>query len=196
MSLFYFITLKIQGIIANRRKRIMTEEYVILVDSQGEFQGLQEKMAAHKEGALHLAFSVLLYRNTPSGREYLLQQRAMHKYHSGGLWTNTCCSHPRQHESIEQAGIRRLAEEMGITDVNALTDIGHFCYHATLDNQLFEHELDHVLVADAGEISVVPNPDEVMDYRWWKEEDIKQALVSQPELFTAWFSQVFAFAIK
>ena len=174
----------------------MTEEYVVLVDSQGEFQGLREKMAAHKQGALHLAFSVLLYRNTTSGREYLLHQRALHKYHSGGLWTNTCCSHPRQHESIEQAGIRRLAEEMGITEGTSLSDIGHFCYYAELDNQLFEHEFDHVLVADAGEIKVVPNADEVMDYRWWSEEAIKQTLKTQPELFTAWFSQVFAFATK
>lgn len=174
----------------------MTKEYVVLVDNQGEFQGLQEKMAAHREGALHLAFSVLLYRDGEAGREYLLHQRAQHKYHSGGLWTNTCCSHPRQHESVEQAGIRRLAEEMGITQVSALTNVGHFCYHAQLDNQLSEHELDHVLVAKVGDLSFTPSPEEVMAYRWWPEQEIKMALVSEPERFTAWFSQVFDFACQ
>ncbi|MGF1725226.1 isopentenyl-diphosphate Delta-isomerase [Photobacterium nomapromontoriensis] len=167
----------------------MIEELVILVDPQGRELGAQEKMQAHRDGALHLAFSVLLYRNRATGREYLLQQRAMDKYHSGGLWTNTCCSHPRLGETMEQAGIRRLAEEMGIVDVEQLDDIANFIYQAKLDNQLVEHELDHVLVAES-DVIVEPNPAEVMAYRWWPQADLAQAVAKHPTQFTAWFNQV------
>ena len=175
--------------------RAMSEEHVILVDEHGSAVGTQEKMQAHRDGALHLAFSVLLYRDGVAGREYLLQQRAMGKYHSGGLWTNTCCSHPRQNETFAQAGIRRLAEEMGITGVTALTDIGDFIYRADLDNDLVEHELDHVLVADAANITVLPNPDEVMAYRWWPEADLQHTMTAEPALFTAWFPQVLSMVL-
>ncbi len=170
----------------------MTEEYVVLVDEESYELGLQEKMQAHRDGALHLAFSVLLYRDTPNGREYLLHQRALEKYHSGGLWTNTCCSHPRQGETINQAGIRRLQEEMGITLTTPLTDVGHFCYYAKLDQQLIEHELDHVLIASGSEVIFTPNPAEVMAYRWWPIAELQQQLHQNPQLFTAWFAQVLA----
>ena len=170
----------------------MTEEYVILVDEQGHPLGLQEKMQAHRDGALHLAFSVLLYRDTACGREYLLHQRALDKYHSGGLWTNTCCSHPRQGETISRAGIRRLQEEMGITLTTPLTDVGHFCYYAQLDQQLIEHELDHVLIANGEGLVFTPNPAEVMAYRWWPIVELQQQLHQEPQLFTAWFAQVLA----
>ncbi|KAE8176453.1 isopentenyl-diphosphate Delta-isomerase [Photobacterium carnosum] len=170
----------------------MTEEYVVLVDEQGHELGLQEKMQAHREGVLHLAFSVLLYRDTPSGREYLLHQRALEKYHSGGLWTNTCCSHPRQDESFSQAGIRRLQEEMGITLSTKLTDVGQFCYYAELDNQLIEHELDHVLIANGDGLVFTPNVAEVMAYRWWSTAELKLQLQQAPQLFSAWFAQVLA----
>ena len=172
----------------------MTEEYVVLVDEQGHELGLQEKMQAHRDGTLHLAFSVLLYRDTPSGREYLLHQRALEKYHSGGLWTNTCCSHPRQGESFSQAGIRRLQEEMGITLSTHLIDVGHFCYYATLDQQLIEHELDHVLIAKGDGLVFTPNAAEVMAYRWWSIAELQLQLQQAPQLFTAWFAQVFAMA--
>lgn len=168
---------------------IMIEEQVVLVDPQGRELGVQEKMQAHRDGALHLAFSVLLYRDGVVGREYLLQQRAMDKYHSGGLWTNTCCSHPRQGETMAQAGIRRLGEEMGIYEVEQLDDIASFVYRAELDNQLIEHELDHVLIA-AADVAVEPNPAEVMAYRWWPQAELSQAVAEHPAQFTAWFSQV------
>ncbi|MEJ2765748.1 isopentenyl-diphosphate Delta-isomerase [Photobacterium sp. MCCC 1A19761] len=171
----------------------MILEQVVLVDPQGRVLGSQEKMQAHRDGALHLAFSVLLYRETPHGRAYLMQQRALDKYHSGGLWTNTCCSHPRQEETLAQAGIRRLAEEMGITEVAQLEDIAHFVYRAELDNQLIEHELDHVLVACVASLTVAPNPDEVMAHRWWSEKELVQAVAETPEQFTAWFPQVLAY---
>ena len=172
----------------------MIEEQVILVDPQGRELGVQEKMQAHRDGALHLAFSVLLYRDGDNGREFLMQQRALGKYHSGGLWTNTCCSHPRQGESMEQAGIRRLEEEMGIVDVPALSDIAHFIYHAELDNDLVEHELDHVLVAAAPEIAITPNPEEVLSYRWWGQDDLQAAVEQAPQDFTAWFPKVLSLA--
>ncbi|MFC1507889.1 isopentenyl-diphosphate Delta-isomerase [Pseudomonadota bacterium] len=168
----------------------MIEEQVVLVDPHGQVQGVQEKMQAHREGALHLAFSVLLYRETAEGREFLMHQRALGKYHSGGLWTNTCCSHPRLSETIEQAGLRRLEEEMGITGITQLHDIVSFVYRAELDNRLTEHELDHVLVANIKTIKIAPNPNEVMAYRWWSQAELEQALATDPQRFTAWFPQV------
>ena len=173
----------------------MIEEQVILVDPQGRELGVEEKMQAHRDGVLHLAFSVLLYRDGDNGREFLMHQRALGKYHSGGLWTNTCCSHPRLNESMEQAGIRRLGEEMGIVDICQLSDVASFVYHAELDNDLVEHELDHVLVAQAANITVTPNPDEVMAYRWWTQSELQTALEQEPECFTAWFPQVFALTL-
>lgn len=174
----------------------MIEEQVVLVDPQGRVLGLQEKMQAHRDGALHLAFSVLLYRESAGGREFLMQQRARGKYHSGGLWTNTCCSHPRQGETLEQAGLRRLQEEMGIAGIERLEDIATFLYRAELDNQLVEHELDHVLVAGVSGLVIEPNPDEVMDYRWWPEAELEQAVAQTPQRFTAWFPQVLAHALQ
>ncbi|WP_299019418.1 isopentenyl-diphosphate Delta-isomerase [uncultured Photobacterium sp.] len=168
----------------------MIEEQVVLVDPQGKVQGFQEKMQAHRDGSLHLAFSVLLYRETDQGKEFLMQQRAMGKYHSGGLWTNTCCSHPRQGETLEQAGLRRLDEEMGTTGVHQLEDVATFLYRAELDNDLVEHELDHVLVACVSDLKVEPNVDEVMAYRWWPQAELELALESEPHCFTAWFSKV------
>ncbi|MBY5948067.1 isopentenyl-diphosphate Delta-isomerase [Photobacterium rosenbergii] len=173
----------------------MIEEQVILVDPQGRELGVEEKMQAHRDGALHLAFSVLLYRDGGNEREFLMQQRALGKYHSGGLWTNTCCSHPRLGESMSQAGIRRLGEEMGIVGIHELSDVASFVYHAELDNDLVEHELDHVLVAEASDIAITANPEEVMAYRWWAQSELQAALVQEPECFTAWFPQVLALTL-
>ncbi|WP_281222908.1 isopentenyl-diphosphate Delta-isomerase [Photobacterium sanguinicancri] len=168
----------------------MKKERVVLVTPEGEPIGLQEKMQAHYDGQLHLAFSVLLYRDGEQGREYLLHQRAMGKYHSGGLWTNTCCSHPRQNEPFIDAGLRRLREEMGVVGSIPLQDVATFLYRAELDNGLVEHELDHVLIAKCGQIQLAPSEDEVMAYRWWPESDVIAALDNTPSIFTAWFSQV------
>ncbi|MGF1693028.1 isopentenyl-diphosphate Delta-isomerase [Photobacterium kagoshimensis] len=168
----------------------MKKEQVVLVTPAGEPIGLQEKMQAHYDGQLHLAFSVLLYRDGQEEREYLLHQRALGKYHSGGLWTNTCCSHPRQGESFIAAAIRRLDEEMGITDFIPLQDIATFLYRAELDNGLIEHELDHVLIANCGPVNINPSEDEVMAYHWWPESELVTALADKPANFTAWFPQV------
>ena len=115
-------------------------EIVILVDKTDNPIGEMEKQEAHIKGVLHRAFSIFIFN---SKGEVLLQQRAFHKYHSGGLWTNTCCSHPRNGETTIQAANRRLKEEMGMSC--ALTEEFTFIYKAKLDNDLYEHELDHVL---------------------------------------------------
>src|SRR5262249_52461597 len=114
-------------------------EYVILVDEENRQTGLAEKLEAHQKNLLHRAFSAFIFRRN-SNIEVLLQQRALHKYHSPGLWTNTCCSHPRAGESILAAGKRRLQEEMGVTA--ELADLGWFQYNAHFENGLSEHEID------------------------------------------------------
>ncbi|WP_413111163.1 isopentenyl-diphosphate Delta-isomerase [Thaumasiovibrio sp. DFM-14] len=172
----------------------MSAEKVVLVSECGAPLGLQDKMQAHIDGALHLAFSVLLYRQGENEREYLLQQRALTKYHSGGLWTNTCCSHPRDGEAFIKAGARRLIEEMGLTLEKPLRDIGHFIYCADLDNALIEHELDHVLIAEVETLTFTPNPEEVMATQWIPRRALLDKLASSPQQFTAWFNSVLLMA--
>lgn len=170
-------------------------DHVVLVDEQGRVTGQQDKLQAHRNGELHQAFSIMLYRQSKDcTREYLLQQRAADKYHSGGLWSNSCCSHPRLHESLEQACYRRLREELGIDQPLALQEIGVFCYRAQLDNQLIEHERDHVWVAHTDALQLSLNPAEVMACRWWPEREIEQCYQDNPAQFTAWFARVFELA--
>jgi isopentenyl-diphosphate Delta-isomerase len=143
-------------------------EQVILVNEQDEPLGLMEKMEAHEKGILHRAFSVFLFNDR---HQLLLQKRALTKYHSGGLWTNTCCSHPRENEEVLDAGNRRLREEMGIQ--SQLTNVFSFVYRAELDNNLIEHELDHVLVGTFND-TPQPNPEEVMDWKYIDLEEIRK----------------------
>ncbi|MDD9175534.1 isopentenyl-diphosphate Delta-isomerase [Aliivibrio finisterrensis] len=170
----------------------MTEQ-VILVNQQGETIGTMEKLEAHQKGLLHLAFSVLLYRKTEDEYEFLLQKRADCKYHSKGKWSNTCCSHPRLHESVELAGERRLEEEIGITSVNAnvFENLGWFIYQAELENGLSEHEQDYILLANTPDVEFTLNPDEVSDIQWWSQSRIKQELTNNPTVFSVWFETVF-----
>lgn len=138
-----------------------------------------EKIEAHQKGVLHRAFSVFLFQKG----KVLLQQRSLNKYHSAGLWTNTCCSHPNPGESPEDAGSRRLLEEMGVAC--PVKPLFHFIYRAELDSGLIEHELDYVLVGEYnGE--VLPNPNEVMDYRWVDWSVFTMDLHQNPEKYTAW----------
>jgi isopentenyl-diphosphate delta-isomerase len=138
-----------------------------------------EKMEAHRKGVLHRAFSVIIHNNG----KILLQQRSLNKYHSSGLWTNTCCSHPRPDESLEDAGRRRLQEEMGIHC--SVKPHFHFIYKAQLDGNLTEHELDYVLFGSyEGEIH--PNPDEVMDYKWIDWHEFAEDITQNPQRYTAW----------
>lgn len=163
----------------------MKLEQVILVTEEDAEVGLMEKMEAHQKGLLHRAFSVFL---TNDRGELLLQQRAFSKYHSGGLWTNACCSHPRPGETVVQAAERRLVEELGIS--TEIKPIFSFVYKANLDNNLTEHELDHVLVGKFnGELQ--PNPDEVESYRYISPVDLKMELATNPDNFTVWFKLVY-----
>lgn len=163
----------------------MKEEMVILVDRQDNEIGSMEKLEAHEKAVLHRAFSVFIFN---SRGELLLQQRAHHKYHSPGLWTNTCCSHQRAGESNLEAGKRRLKEEMGMEC--PLQDVFWFIYKAKFDNGLTEHELDHVLVGNS-DLDPVINEDEVADFKWISLEDLKQDIEAQPEQYTEWFKIIF-----
>lgn len=157
-------------------------EYVILVDSLDHPVGAMEKMEAHKRGLLHRAISVLLM--DADGR-VLLQRRALEKYHSGGLWTNTCCSHPRPGESPLDAANRRLGEEMGIEC--PLRHLFQFIYRAPLDHGLTEYELDHVFVGSfSGE--PVLNTAEAMDYKWMDPIELTEDLTANPAEYTEWFN--------
>lgn len=161
------------------------EEFVVLVDEQDNRLGLMEKQQAHVAGLLHRAFSVFVFN---SKGELLLQQRAEEKYHSPLLWTNTCCSHPREDETYYEAAGRRLREEMGFEC--RLEEKFHFIYKAQLGEKLFEHELDHVFTGIYdGEIQV--NKQEVADFKWISVDDLISDMNSNPEKYTIWFRIIF-----
>ena len=163
----------------------MREEQVILVNKNDEQIGLMPKMEAHEKAVLHRAFSVFIFNHK---NELMLQQRALSKYHSPGLWTNTCCSHQRDGESNIEAGKRRLQEEMGfVTDLKETTS---FIYKAPFDNGLTEHELDHIMVGHYNEEPSI-NPDEVESWKWMDIEDVKVDMALHPEKYTAWFKIIF-----
>ncbi len=163
----------------------MEEEKVILVNENDEQIGLMPKMEAHEKAVLHRAFSVFVLNKK---NELMLQQRAHHKYHSPGLWTNTCCSHQRDGETNIEAGTRRLQEEMGF--VTPLKDAVSFIYKAPFDNGLTEHEYDHVLIGAFDEDPII-NPDEVADWKWMSIEAVRNDISLQPELYTEWFKIIF-----
>lgn len=144
-----------------------------------------EKMEAHEKGILHRAFSVFVVN---SGGELMMQQRAYHKYHSGGLWTNTCCSHPRDGESNEEAAHRRLMEEMGFDcEVRKMFD---FVYRAELDKGMTEHEFDHLFIGYYDGIPQI-NPDEVNAWKWMTIEEVERDVAVNPTDYTEWFKIIF-----
>ncbi|WP_055437429.1 isopentenyl-diphosphate Delta-isomerase [Lacinutrix algicola] len=163
----------------------MAEEKVILVNEKDEQIGLMPKMEAHEKAILHRAFSVFIFNDK---NELMLQQRALSKYHSPGLWTNTCCSHQRDGESNLEAGTRRLQEEMGF--VAPLEEKMSFIYKAPFDNGLTEHELDHIMVGNYNEIPNI-NKEEVEAWKWMPLEMVKKDIKQQPEIYTAWFKIIF-----
>ena len=158
-----------------------SNEQVILVDEFDNDLGSMEKLRAHELGLLHRAFSVFLFDEKGN---MLLQKRALGKYHSPGLWTNTCCSHPRPGELTIDAAKRRLLEEMGI--VTNIESAFNFIYKASLDQNLTEHELDYVFVGTYNGI-ISPNSIEVCDYLYISIEDLNQKLNTNKEEFTVWF---------
>lgn len=156
-------------------------EQVVLVNDHDEETGVMEKMEAHRTGSLHRAFSVLLFN---SRGEMLLQKRAQTKYHSSGLWTNTCCSHPRPGESLEEAARRKLRQEMGI-EANPRFAF-KFQYKAPLDNQLIEYEIDHVFIGQFDGEPVL-NEHEAEDWKFVDLHSLKQQIHTDPQQFTPWF---------
>ena len=160
-------------------------EQVILVDEQDRPIGLMEKQAAHIGPHLHRAFSVFIFN---SKGELLLQQRALSKYHSPGLWTNTCCSHPRAGETLEEATSRRLMEEMGM--VCPIHEVYTFIYMAPVGQGLTEHEFDHVFIGQSDDIPAI-NTEEVASWKYMSIKDLQKDIALYPELYTEWFKITF-----
>ena len=157
------------------------EDYVVLVDEEDNPIGEMEKMEAHEKALLHRAFSIFVFNRKG---EMLLQRRALTKYHSGGLWTNTCCSHPRPKESVQEAAHRRLGEEMGF-DCELEVKFS-FVYKVDFDNGLAEHEFDHVLLGEY-EGRVVPNRDEVHETKYMSLPELRNEIKNNSSQFTFWF---------
>ncbi len=164
---------------------MLKEEEVILVDSNDIELGTMGKMEAHRKGELHRAFSVFIF-NTKG--ELLMQQRALEKYHSGGLWTNTCCSHPRKGETTLNAALRRMQEEMGIEcDIKP---VFNFIYKAHLDKGLIEHEFDHVFLGVSDSTPEI-NTLEVLDWKYESMENLSKSIRLNPENYTEWLKDCF-----
>ena len=158
----------------------MTEN-VVLIDEEDAALGEGEKLDVHRRGALHRAFSVFAFN--PAG-ELLLQRRALSKYHSGGLWTNTCCGHPRPGETTVEAARRRLREELGM-ECGELAPAGVLRYRAEIAD-LVENELDHLMVTAVSD-EPQPNPDEVVEWRFVALDELAAWIEARPQDFTAWF---------
>ncbi|MFY0624670.1 MAG: isopentenyl-diphosphate Delta-isomerase [Reichenbachiella sp.] len=164
----------------------MTEPQVILVDNNDEVIGSMGKQEAHVQGKLHRAISILVF-NTKG--EWLIHQRAKNKYHCGGLWTNACCSHPAPGESSEEAAIRRLQQEMGLYTKD-IEKLFKFKYKAAFDNELTEHEIDHVFRVVSNDTPEI-NEEEVADYKYLTGSEISRLMRKHPLSFTPWFKLIF-----
>lgn len=165
-------------------KQNNTEELVILVDEQDRSLGVMGKMEAHQKGLLHRAISVFIIN---SKGEWLLQQRSFGKYHSGGLLSNTCCSHPKPGETAEEAAKRRLMEEMGME--TELRKLFCFTYRANLDHNLTENEYDHVFIGETDELPKF-NPKEVQSWKYLSFSEIKEDANNHPETYAVWFLKI------
>ncbi len=159
----------------------MERNKVVIVDRNDNSLGEMDKLLAHERGELHRAFSVFIFNH--SG-EMLIHQRAADKYHGGGLWTNACCSHPQLHEDLEQGALQRLQYEMGL--VCQIRKLFSFIYHSPVENNLIEHEFDHVFVGYTDD-NPIPNPTEVQSYRWISVDSLKEEILTFPDTFTYWF---------
>ncbi|MBP3631003.1 MAG: isopentenyl-diphosphate Delta-isomerase [Clostridia bacterium] len=159
---------------------------LILVDYSDREIGVCEKLEAHEKALLHRAFSVVLFN---SKEEMLIQRRAEKKYHSAGLLTNSCCSHPEPNIPILVCAKERLVDEIGAV-VDELTDIGSFVYFHKFDDGLVEYELDHVIVGKYdGEINL--NKEEASECFWKSIEEVESELLNNPNEYTVWFKEVF-----
>ena len=159
----------------------MAEEFVILVDENDNEIGSMEKIEAHEKAVLHRAFSIFVFNDAG---QMMLQQRALSKYHSPGLWTNTCCSHPRPGETLLEATQRRIIEEMGFSC--EMEEVLSFIYKAPFDHGLTEHELDHVFIGRYNDDPEI-NPDEVEAWKWVEVSDLLADIDKNPDNYTVWF---------
>ena len=183
-------TILLEQHVYNSNTRAMTHEQVILVDEHDTQIGVLEKLAAHTQGRLHRAFSIFVFH--PDGR-LMLQKRAKTKYHSGGLWSNTCCSHPQPGESVVAAAHRRLREEMGFDC--ELTNIHAFVYRIAFPNGLIEQEYDHVLVGVSDKTPVL-NIKEADDWRWIEHTSLRTELKEHPQHYTYWLRVAYGDVLK
>jgi isopentenyl-diphosphate delta-isomerase len=163
----------------------MKEPMVLHVDENDNLIGLVPKLKAHQEGLLHRAVSVLIFNENG---DWLLQKRADEKYHSGGLWSNTCCSHPYPHEEVLEASHRRLMEEMGMKC--ELNKAYSFTYKAELDNDLIENEIDHLFIGITNDLPLV-NLDEVSEFKYLSGQDLENDINENPQNYTEWFKIIF-----
>ncbi len=156
-------------------------EHVVLVDENDKELGVMPKLEAHIYGMLHRAFSVFIFDD--KGR-MLLQRRNLDKYHSGGLWTNSCCSHPRPSEDIKDAALRRLQEEMGMAC--EIEEVFSFVYKAKFDNGLTEYEFDHVFIGHSNALPHI-NKEEVEEFKYVTSEELLHDMLGHPKKYTEWF---------
>lgn len=159
-------------------------EHVILVDANDDKVGTMEKLEAHTKGLLHRAFSIILFN---SKGEILLQKRATTKYHSGGLWSNTCCSHPLPNETMREATQRKLQQEMGIDE--PVTFAYKFIYKVSLDKELIENECDHVFIGYSDKQPII-NKEEVEDWKYISAESLLADMTKNPDSYTEWLKLI------
>jgi len=159
----------------------MVHEQVVLVDELDNELGTMEKIEAHEKALLHRAFSIFIFNDAG---QMMLQRRALSKYHSPGLWTNTCCSHPRPGENLKDASRRRIVEEMGFAC--EMQEVFSFIYKAAFDHGLTEHELDHVFMGLHTDDPNI-NPEEVEDWKWIDVDDLLADIKKNPDNYTVWF---------
>lgn len=177
------------------------DELLVWVDENDCEIGYGKKTETHVNGQLHRAFSLFIFNKEE--QMLLIQQRALEKYHSGGLWTNSCCSHPRKGEPLRKAVIRRVYEELGILICEeheggkGLMEVGKFQYFKQFEN-CAEHEIDHVFVMEMnGRLKKLhPDPNEIENLKWISISELKDWMKKNPEEFTAWFPQALAIAEK
>lgn len=167
------------------------EEYVILVDQDDNPVGTEEKLIAHQKGLCHRAFSTFVFRIREGQRQLLLQQRHIKKYHCGGLWTNTCCGHPRPDEDILDGAKRRLFEELGLR--TELKKLGVFHYIASFSNGLIENEIDHVFVGIyEDDASMNVHPEEISAIDWIAIDELYE---NNTKKYTPWFNEALKIAL-
>ena len=166
---------------------------VILVDPYDHQIGLVGKLICHRYGMLHRAFSIFIFRKRKRKIELLLQQRSKNKYHGGGLWTNTCCSHPRFGALLIHCAEKKLKSEMGFK--TKLIEVGKFHYIAKMNNGMTENEIDHVLIGYYDSDNIFPNPKEVQAYQWVNITMLKQHIKKNPHLYTPWLYKALEIAL-